>query len=105
MCSSLEFYITVATSNFQLAVERSAAATEQILIVESAIDPGETEIPYVRFVRSSQYAGPKSEGAARLPGHWHPNMAALEAIFLEEGFSDVRRLAKVGGRGAVVAYR
>ena len=91
--------------NFQLAVERAAAATKRILIVESAIDPGSTDIPYVRFVRSSQYAGPKGEGATRLPGHWHPNMAALEAVFLEEGFSEVTRLSKVGGRGAIAAYR
>ncbi len=79
--------------------------TPSPIVVESAIDPMESEIPYVRFVRSSQYAGPKSEGDQRLPGHWHPNMTALEDLFYESGFTEVDRLFKEGGRGGIVARR
>jgi hypothetical protein len=75
------------------------------VIIESAIDPMESEVPYVRFVRSSQYAGPKAEGSQRLPGHWHPNMTALEDLFYERGFTSIVRLFKEGGRGGIAAYR
>lgn len=88
-----------------LAIRRVSQATKHTLVVESAIDPSPTEIPYVRFIRTSLYGGPKSQGDARLPGHWHPNMAALQALFLEEGFSSVEPIAKLGGRGAVLAHR
>jgi tRNA (mo5U34)-methyltransferase len=89
----------------RLAVEKVDQVTKTAVIVESAIDPMESEIPYVRFVRSSQYAGPKSEGSQRLPGHWHPNMTALEDLFYESGFTKINRLFKEGGRGGIVAYR
>jgi len=89
----------------RLAVEKVDSVTKDILIVESAIDPMESDIPYVRFVRSSQYAGPQSEGSQRLPGHWHPNMTALEDLFYESGFTRIYRLFKEGGRGGIVAYR
>jgi tRNA (mo5U34)-methyltransferase len=89
----------------RLAVEKVDEVTKDTVIVESAIDPMKSEIPYVRFVRSSQYAGPRSEGSQRLPGHWHPNMTALEDLFYESGFSKVDRLFQEGGRGGVVARR
>lgn len=89
----------------RLAVEKVDSVTKDVLIVESAIDPMESEIPYVRFVRSSQYAGPRSEGSQRLPGHWHPNMTALEDLFYESGFTRIERVFKEGGRGGIVAYR
>ena len=80
-----------------LAVDQVANVTKDTVIVESAIDPIESEIPYVRFV-----AG---EGDPRLPGSWHPNMTALGALFLEANFTRVERLFKMGGRGGLVAYR
>ena len=87
------------------AVDQVANVTKSTLIVESAIDPMESEIPYVRFVRSSRYGGPAAENDRRLPGHWHPNMAALEALFREARFARVERLFEDGGRGGLVAYR
>jgi tRNA (mo5U34)-methyltransferase len=89
----------------RLAVERVSGVTGETVIVESAIDPMESEIPYVRFIRSSQYGGPRAEGSKRLPGTWHPNMTAMEDLFYESGFSQVRRLFKEGGRGGIVASR
>lgn len=89
----------------RLAVDRVASVSTGTVIVESAIDPMESEIPYVRFIRSSQYAGPKAEGEARLPGHWHPNMTAMKDLFYEAGFPHVERLFVEGGRGGVVARR
>ena len=87
------------------AVEKVAGVSRDTVIVESAIDPMESDIPYVRFIRSSQYAGPRAEGSSRLPGHWHPNMTAMEDLFYEVGFPSVERLFKEGGRGGVVARR
>jgi tRNA (mo5U34)-methyltransferase len=87
------------------AVEKVASVSGGTVIVESAIDPMESDVPYVRFIRSSRYAGPRAEGSGRLPGHWHPNMTAMEDLFYEVGFSSVERLFKEGGRGGVVARR
>ena len=87
------------------ALEQVAAVARTTVIAESAIDPGDSDIPYVRFVRSSQYGGPDARGSRRLPGHWHPNMTALAELFREVGFSDVRPLFTDGGRGAVIATR
>ena len=88
-----------------LAVDQVSEVSSDTVVVESAIDPMESEIPYVRFVRSSRYAGPQAEGGQRLPGHWHPNMTALEDLFYERGFTSVIRLFKEGGRGGIAAYR
>lgn len=88
-----------------LAVDRVSDTAREALIVESAIDPMDSEIPYVRFIRSSQYAGPRAEGSQRMPGHWHPNMVALEDMFYERGFRKIDRIFKEGGRGAIAAYR
>ena len=58
---------------------------------KSAIDLIESEIPYVRFVRSDEYGGSDAEGDKRLTGTWHPNMAALEAFFQAARFARVER--------------
>lgn len=84
------------------AVSKVAAST---LIVETAIHPGHNELPLVRFVRSSGYVGPDADGAARLPGHWHPNMTSLKEMFYGEGFTEIEELFTVGGRGGIVARR
>ena len=76
------------------------------MIVESAIDPMESAIPYVRFIRSSEYVGPGGRGNREaVPGHWHPNMTALEDLFYERGFTSIIRLFKEGGRGGIAAFR
>lgn len=87
------------------AVEAVGAVSGGTVVVETAIHPGNNDLPLVRFVRSSQYGGPDSAGAARLPGHWHPNMTALKDLFYECGFSTVEDLFTDGGRGGIVARR
>jgi SAM-dependent methyltransferase len=87
------------------AVEAACSVTAGTIVVETAIHPGNTDLPLVRFVRSSQYGGPDSQGAARLPGHWHPNMTALRDMFAEYGFSSVEDVFVDGGRGGIVARR
>ena len=87
------------------AVEVVGDVAKATVVVETAIHPGNNEFPLVRFVSSSQYEGPDAKGAARLPGHWHPNMTALRALFAEEGFSEIEDLFVDGGRGGIVAQR
>ncbi len=87
------------------AVEQASAAAAGTIIVETAIHPGHLELPLVRYVRSSGYGGAQADGAARLPGHWHPNMTALKDMFLEQGFGAVEELFVDGGRGGIVARR
>lgn len=87
------------------ALDQVANVTKSRIIVESAIHPDDSDIPLVRFVRSSQYMGPQAKGAARLTGHWHPNMTALKDFFYERGFSKINVLFKKGGRGGIVAER
>jgi tRNA (mo5U34)-methyltransferase len=87
------------------AVEAASAICASTIIVETAIHPGNNDLPLVRFVRSSQFAGPDADGSARLPGHWHPNMTALKALFAEQGFTEVDELFTDGGRGGIVAHR
>jgi tRNA (mo5U34)-methyltransferase len=87
------------------AVERVASVSGDTVIVESAIDPMESDIPYIRFIRSSKYAGPRAEGSGRLLAHWYQNMTAMEDLFYEVGFPSVQRLFKEGGRGGVIARR
>jgi tRNA (mo5U34)-methyltransferase len=87
------------------AVAQIAGRAQGTLIVESAIDLLDSDIPYVRFVRSGDYGGPDAEGDRRLTGTWHPTMPAMEALFRAEGFPTVERLFVEGGRGGLVAYR
>lgn len=87
------------------AIDQVVGVTEHTVIVESAIDLLESDIPYVRFVRSDEYGGPDAEGDKRLTGTWHPNMAALEAFFQAARFARVERLFVEGGRGGLVAHR
>lgn len=87
------------------AVEQVGAVCKGTAAIETAIHPGHNELPLVRFVRTSQYGGPDATGAARLPGHWHPNMTALKDLFYECGFATVEDVFVDGGRGGVVARR
>ncbi len=82
------------------AVEQVAKVTAGTVVVESAIHPGNNELPLVRYVASGGYPD-----SARLPGHWHPNMTALADLFAVQGFTDVRELFRKGGRGGIVAAR
>ena len=86
------------------AVESVCTVSGSTVVVETAIHPGNNDLPLIRFVRASQYVGPNASGAARLPGHWHPNMTALKDLFSEGGFR-VQELFTDGGRGGIVAYR
>lgn len=87
------------------AVEQAAKMASKKIIVETAIHPDKSNIPLVRFVRSSNYKGPESKGDARLPGHWHPNMTALKDLFYEQGFAHIEDLFQDGARGGIVAER
>ena len=79
------------------AVEALSRVCGSTLIVETAIHPDECDTPLVRYVRS--------QNGARLPGIWHPNMAALKAIFEEQKFAVVKDLFTEGRRGGIVARR
>lgn len=87
------------------AVEAVCDVTKGTVAVETAIHPGNNQLPLVRFVSSSLYEGPDADGAARLPGHWHPNMTALKDMFAEGGFSTINELFVDRGRGGIVAHR
>lgn len=87
------------------AVDQVVGVSTGTLIVESAIDPVESDIPYVRYTGLSRWGGRAATGQRQLPGTWHPNMTAMGDIFQEAGFNRVERLFKTGGRGGVVAYR
>lgn len=87
------------------AIEAVSRVCGSTMIVETAIHPEKSDIPLVRYVRSSQYGGADAPGAAHLPGVWHPNMTALKAMFEEQGFADVKDLFTQGGRGGIVARR
>ncbi|MBK8014312.1 MAG: methyltransferase domain-containing protein [Deltaproteobacteria bacterium] len=84
-----------------VAIDQVSSVAKDRVIVESAIDPSNTPTPYVRFVRSSQF----EERGRKLPGHWHPTMSGMEALFAEAGFPHIHRLFKIGGRGGVLAAR
>ena len=87
------------------AVEAVSSVASGTLLVETAIHPSHNDFPLVRFIRNSQYGGPDAENAARLPGHWHPNMTALKDLFYETGFSRIEEVFTLGGRGGIVCYR
>ncbi|MEM9748144.1 MAG: class I SAM-dependent methyltransferase [Actinomycetota bacterium] len=87
------------------AVEAVAAVAADTVLCESAIHPDDSEIPLVRHIDRTQYEGPHAAGAARLPGNWHPNMAAMASLFREQGFASVEPVFRDGGRGAVIARR
>lgn len=88
-----------------MAVEQASLCASGSIVVETAIHPHHQELPLVRYVQSSKYGGADAEGAARLPGHWHPNMTALKAMFNEQGFNRIEELFTDGGRGGIVAHR
>lgn len=85
------------------AVHSVSEVCRSRLILETAIEPIDSDLPLVRYSRVSQFS-PAFEGGNGLPGHWHPNFAALEAFFDEEGFA-VKRLLENGRRGGIVADR
>lgn len=89
----------------KLAVDAVSNVTGSTVAVETAIHPGNNQLPLVRYVRSSGYQGANADGAARLPGHWHPNMTALKDLFAENGFASVEELFIDRGRGGIVARR
>jgi 2-polyprenyl-3-methyl-5-hydroxy-6-metoxy-1,4-benzoquinol methylase len=77
------------------AIKSISAMTTEMAIVESAIHPDDNELPLVRVATQ--------EG--KLPGVWHPNIAALEALFKLCGFKRTVKLFKAGGRGGILAYK
>ncbi len=82
------------------AVEQIAGVAGGTLVVESAIHPGNNELPLVRYT-----GNPFDETARRLPGHWHPNLTAMQDLFAGQGFVDVQELFRAGGRGGIVGTR
>ena len=65
------------------AVESVSAVASDLLVVETAIEPIDSDLPLVRYSRVSQFS-PAFQGGNGLPGHWHPNFAALESFFAEQ---------------------
>lgn len=92
-------------NHLMLAIEQASAVADHTIIIETAIHPHHEHLPLVRYVQSSKYGGAQAEGAARLPGHWHPNMTALKAMFDEQGFNDIEELFSDEVRGGIVAHR
>ncbi len=86
------------------AVRAISDTAHDRLILETAIEPIDSNVPLVRYSRVSQFS-PAFEGGNGLPGHWHPNFAALEAFFAERGFTAIDRLFEDGRRGGIVARR
>jgi tRNA (mo5U34)-methyltransferase len=81
--------------NIALAVEQVARVTSDLLIVESAAQPGHDALPLVRYVGNDP----------RRPGTWHPTIKAMIDMFEGAGFPRVEPLFQDGGRGGVVARR
>jgi tRNA (mo5U34)-methyltransferase len=87
------------------AIEAVSAVCGSTLICESAVHVDDSDIPLVRHIDRTRYEGPEASGAGRLPGAWHPNMAAMKSLFREQGFTSVEPVFRKGGRGAVIATR
>lgn len=81
-------------TNIARAVEQVARVATDLLIVESAVQPGYDALPFVRYVGND----------SSRPGTWHPTMNAMLEMFGGAGFS-VDRLFQDGGRGGIVARR
>lgn len=77
------------------AIREIAHVTDEMAIIESAIHNDADTLPLVRV------AG----GNTELPGTWHPNIAALRALFEKTGFARTEPLFKDGGRGGIVAFK
>lgn len=86
------------------AVKAVSDVTKERLILETAIEPMDTPIPIVRYSRVSKFS-PVFKGGNGLPGHWHPNFAALEAMFAEHGFNKIEKLFEKKRRGGIVAVK
>lgn len=86
------------------AVRSVSSVTGERVIVETAMEPIESDLPLVRYSRVSQFS-PAFKGGNGLPGHWHPNFAALESFFAEQGFERITKLFDAGRRGGIVADR
>lgn len=91
LCIGLLYHI----SDLYGAIKNIAAVTKDMVIVESAIYPDNDETPLIRVAAQE----------VRLPGLWHPNLAAYEALFKLAGFARTEKLFKAGGRGGIVAYK
>ena len=77
------------------ALDAVASVARKSLLCESAIYPHGNDKPLVLFVGDDP----------KLPGHWHPNMNAMAAMFRVRGFSESQVLFTNGGRGALLAER
>lgn len=86
------------------AVRIVSEVTKHQLILETAIENIDSDLPLVRYSRWSQFS-PAFKGGNGLPGHWHPNFPALEAMFSERGFKKIDKLFEKGRRGGIVAYK
>lgn len=77
------------------SIDAIAAVSKRSILCESAIYPGGNERPLVEFVGTE----------SKVPGHWHPNMNAMEKLFQSVGFTKTRELFRDGGRGGILATR
>ena len=80
-----------------LALEKVAALTSGLLIVESHIDMTDTPEPAMRF-----YPGAEINGDAT--NWWGPNAACLEAMLRDVGFTQVTAKPAHGGRVVMHAW-
>ena len=69
--------------------------TTEMAIVETALYQQHTETPLIRV----------AQGDLTLPGTFHPNFAALEALFKLAGFKKAEILGEIKGRGAAAFYK
>lgn len=81
-------------ANIARAVDQVATVAADLLIVESAIQPGYDDLPFLRYVGNDRSR----------PGTWHPTVAAMMEMFDGAGFN-AEPLFRDGGRGGIVATR
>jgi tRNA (mo5U34)-methyltransferase len=81
-----------------LALEKVAAVTDELLIVESHIIGGEVHVPMMRFYPHGELNGDVSNW-------WGPNAACVRAMLHDVGFANIHQTHEKGGRAVFHARR
>lgn len=81
-----------------LALERVAAMTGELLIVESHVIGGDANTPVMRFY-------PKDELEGDFSNWWGPSTSCIDAMLHDVGFDDVRMVHDWGGMRAAFHAR
>lgn len=81
-----------------LALERAAAMTHDLLIVETHTDPVDNSAPSMRFYPGSELNNDQTNW-------WGPNVACVNEMLLDVGFERIEWAYSVGQRSIFHAYR